>query len=71
LRLATEIILFVRGDIDALGTVRLVMGWPYTILVLVLTYIFGLKQLQKLGGPSVAEFQSGTQPPWEGQQRGF
>jgi hypothetical protein len=71
LRLALELYLFARGDMNVLGAVRLFMGWPYTILVLVITYLYGLKRLQKLGGPSVAEFKSDAPPPWQGQQRGF
>lgn len=71
IRLAMEILFFLQNEIDTLGTVRLVMGWPYTVLVLVASYIYGQKRLANLGGPSVAEYQSGAKPPWSGQLRGF
>ena len=70
-RLVVELILFSQRAIETLGTVRLVMGWPYTILVLVVSYLYGQKRLAKLAGPSVAEYKSDAQPPWSGQRKGF
>ncbi|HUV28018.1 MAG TPA: DUF3159 domain-containing protein [Anaerolineales bacterium] len=71
IRLVVELFFFTQNEIDALGTVRLVMGWPYTVLVLVASYLYGQKRLANLAGPSVEEFKSGAQPPWSGQLRGF
>lgn len=51
--------------------VAVVLGWPGTIALLVTTYLYGTRRLRRLGGPSVAEFEAGTPPPWEGQGRGF
>lgn len=70
-RLAVELFFFTKNEINALGTVRLLMGWPYTVLVLVASYLYGQKRLATLAGPSVDEFKSGAQPPWSGQLRGF
>ena len=53
------------------GWVVLVTGWPLTVLLLILTYVYGLWRLQRLGGPSVDEFRAATPPPWVGQRRGF
>ena len=71
LRLALEYLLFRQADLTALGVIRLLMGWPYTILVLVISYLYGLWRLRKLQGPSVEEFNNQAAPPWQGQQRGF
>jgi hypothetical protein len=71
IRLAVELVLFLQNNVSALGTVRVVMGWPYTILVLVISYLYGLKRLRDLEGPSVEEFESGAEPPWHGQKKGF
>ena len=71
IRLAVELILFSQNAIEALGTTRLVMGWPYTVLVLVASYLYGQKRLANLAGPSVGEYKSGAQPPWSGQLKGF
>ena len=70
-RLAVELFFFFQNDIVSLGTVRLILGWPYTILVLIGSYLYGQKRLAKLAGPSVDEFKSGAPPPWSGQLRGF
>jgi len=70
-RLAVQIILFQRGDAAALGWANIVLGWPVTIAVLVLSYIYGIWRLRQLGGPGVHEFREGKEPPWEGQTRGF
>ena len=51
--------------------VAVVLGWPGTIALLVTTYLYGTRRLRRLGGPSVAEFEAGMPPPWEGQGRGF
>ena len=44
---------------------------PATMILLIVSYLYGTWRLRNLGGPSVEEFKSGTEPPWEGQQRGF
>jgi hypothetical protein len=54
-----------------LATLGLFTGWPGTVVLLILTYLYGTWRLARLGGPSVAEFHAGTPPPWTGQRRGF
>ena len=54
-----------------LGVVQLVTGWPALIILLIVSYLYGLWRLQNLAGPSVEEFKSGVEPPWVGQKRGF
>jgi hypothetical protein len=39
--------------------------------VLAVSYVYGIWRLRKLGGPGVEEFESGKEPPWDGQTRGF
>lgn len=70
-RLVLEYWIFIQGDLNAIGAIRVFLGWPYTIVLLIGSYIFGQRRLVRLGGPSVKEFISGSEPPWEGQQRGF
>jgi hypothetical protein len=55
----------------ALAAARVIMGWPALLVLLVATYVLGRRWLAELQGPSVAEFKSGKQPPWKGQDRGF
>jgi hypothetical protein len=70
-RLALEYWLYQQGAAGRLGLVQTILGWPYTILILILSYLYGIWRLQGLGGPSVEEFRAGNEPPWEGQKRGF
>ncbi len=72
LRLALQSYLFFQ-DVEAtiLGVVNVILGWPSTVVLLVVSYLYGTWRLRKLGGPSVEEFEKGVAPPWEGQQRGF
>jgi hypothetical protein len=49
----------------------LITGWPALLILLVLSYIYGIWRLQDLKGPSVEEFKSAASPPWQGQRRGF
>ena len=71
LRLWLEYSLYTRGEVQSLGFVRLFLGWPFTILLLIGSYVYGVRRLRKLGGPSVEEFKTGAEPPWESQRRGF
>lgn len=70
-RLGIQVYLFQRGDAAALAWANTLLGWPVTIAVLVLSYIYGIWRLRSLGGPGVHEFRAGKNPPWEGQTRGF
>jgi hypothetical protein len=70
-RLSLQIILFQQGDASQLAWANTLLGWPVTIFVLVLSYIYGIWRLRNLNGPGVDEYQEGKDPPWEGQTRGF
>lgn len=54
-----------------LAWLNLVLGWPATILLLVISYLYGTWRLENLEGPSVEEFERGEEPPWQSQRRGF
>lgn len=71
LRLVTQWFLFQEAEAAVLGLLSVIMGWPATIVLLVLSYLYGTWRLQNLDGPSVEELEEGSEPPWEGQQRGF
>lgn len=62
---------FQNGSPEWLAVIRLITGWPATIALLVASYLYGTWRLQRLRGPSVAEFKQGAAPPWRGQRRGF
>jgi len=71
MRLAAQIVLYRMANPLLLAWANTLLGWPFTILILVLSYIYGLWRLRSLGGPGVEEFKEGKEPPWEGQKRGF
>jgi len=71
LRLALQVTLYLDQAAGTLAWVNILLGWPVTIAVLVISYLYGIDRLQKLGGPSVEEFEQNAPPPWQGQKRGF
>jgi hypothetical protein len=70
-RLFIQVQAYLQDAAASLGIIQLLTGWPALIIILVLSYIYGLWRLRHLEGPSVAEFETGATPPWEGQHRGF
>ena len=71
MRLALQVILFRRGDVAELAWTNTLLGLPFTLVGLILSYLYGIWRLRNLKGPSVEEHREGKQQPWEGQTRGF
>lgn len=71
LRLLLQLFFFQSEQAGTLAIINILTGWPATILLLALSYLYGLWRLQHLQGPSVEEFKAGAEPPWSGQRRGF
>jgi uncharacterized membrane protein (UPF0136 family) len=71
LKLALQAYLLREGRTGTLAIVNVITGWPATIVLLALSYIYGLWRLRRLQGPSVEEYKAGSKPPWTGQRRGF
>lgn len=71
LRLAIQFSLYQQGQTSLLAWLGVLLGWPFIILVLIGSYLYGTWRLRELGGPSVAEWKNRTPPPWQSQRRGF
>ncbi|MBN2046607.1 MAG: DUF3159 domain-containing protein [Anaerolineaceae bacterium] len=71
LRLGLMAYLYFQQQATLLGIANLLTGLPLTIVILLVSYLFGIWRLQNLHGPSLAEFESNQPPPWEGQKKGF
>jgi UPF0716 family protein affecting phage T7 exclusion len=71
LRMYLQIQLYRGGDLVLLAWANTLLGFPATMLVLVLSYIYGTWRLKNLKGPGIDEFREGKTPPWEGQKKGF
>lgn len=70
-RLIVQYLLWQRGDVFTLTWANIVLGWPFTLSILIISYIYGIWRLNRLGGPGVEEYKAGKKPPWKGQTRGF
>jgi hypothetical protein len=70
-RVLVQLNLFQEQAADKLAGVNVLLGWPATLLLLIISYVYGTWRLKNLGGPSVEEFKQGAEPPWQSQQRGF
>ena len=71
IRLGLQWSLFQEQAAGLLGVIQVITGWPATIVLLVISYLYGTWRLRNLQGPSVEEFRAGAEPPWTGQRRGF
>lgn len=71
IRFLMQLILYQNVSGHLLGVFQLLMGWPATIMLLIVSYIYGSWRLKQLEGPSIREFSDDVPPPWEGQSRGF
>lgn len=71
IRLILQFFLYKEGSLAELGWASIFLGFPATLTVLILTLVYGVWRLKKLGGPGIEEFEAGEEPPWEGQKKGF
>jgi len=71
LRLSLQVMLLRSGDALRLAWANTLLGWPVTVAVLVISYLYGIWRLHNLGGPGVDEYRKNLPPPWRGQVRGF
>jgi hypothetical protein len=71
LRFVVLMVLLSRENVTELFAWKTLLGWPVTIGVLVISYIYGIWRLKNLGGPGIEEHLAGKQPPYKGQTRGF
>lgn len=70
-RLAIQVPIYLMGAFDLYFFINNVLGWPMNIVLLIVTYVIGIRGLRKLSGPSVEEYLNQDNPPYEGQQKGF
>ncbi len=71
LRLWWQVALFQGQNTSQLALVNALTGWPATVVLLIISYLYGTWRLGQLQGPSVEEFRAGVPAPWQGQRRGF
>jgi hypothetical protein len=71
IRTLLQIYLYIQESVVELAWVNFLLGIPFTIFILLLSYIYGLWRLKQLKGPGIEEYMAQKQPPYKGQTRGF
>jgi hypothetical protein len=71
LRFSWQVTLFQGNNVSQIALVNALTGWPATIVLLIVSYLYGTWRLTQLRGPSVEEFRDNAPAPWQGQRRGF
>jgi hypothetical protein len=71
IRAIVEFRLYLDDNISALFLLNTLVGFPLLIIVLTISYIYGIWRLRNLKGPGVDEFISKKEPPYRGQTKGF
>lgn len=70
-RVLILLMIFISDQTTQLFIWNTILGWPLTIGILLISYIYGIWKLKLLGGPGIEEYTSGKLPPYQGQTRGF
>ena len=63
--------LFAIEQPEALAVWKTLTSWPAILPLFYVTYRVGVTKRDALGGPSIAEYTAGAEPPYQGGQRGF
>jgi hypothetical protein len=70
-RLIIEVYLYLSATVNELAWANIILGFPVTIGVLTISYVYGIWRLRTLKGPGIDEFIENKQPPYKGQTKGF
>lgn len=70
-RAVIQLLFLLEGSLSDLTLLNIILGLPFTIVVLVISYVYGIWRLRKLGGPGIDEYNDNATPPYRGQTRGF
>jgi hypothetical protein len=71
IRLVILTSVYVVGETWLLFLSNSILGFPATLTVLILSYIYGIWRLKQLKGPGIDEYNANSLPPWRGQTKGF
>lgn len=63
--------LFTIGQVELLAVWKSITSWPTILPLFYFTYRIGVQKRNALGGPNVAEYLAGAEPPYVGGQRRF
>jgi len=71
LRLLLQVYLYRTDAVNLLGTFQVLTGTPATIVLLMISYFYGIWRLKRLQGPGIEEYEMDVLPPWRGHTGGF
>ncbi len=71
LRAALQVFFYFTDDVSGLTLMSTIFGFPLTVVILIVTYVYGIYRLKTLNGPGIEEYDEGKLPPYKGQTRGF
>jgi hypothetical protein len=71
MRTVIQVTLYNQSAVSPLVWANTLMGMPATIVILVISYVYGIWRLKTLKGPGIDEYLNGKLPPYRGQNRGF
>ena len=66
-----QVSLFIGAPMARMFFINLMLGTPATMIVMGISYIYGIVRLKRLGGPGIEEYNQGQPSPWRGQTKGF
>ncbi len=66
-----ETALYLKQDVAGLFFINTLLGMPMNIIVLTMSYIYGIWRLHYLKGPGIEEYLENKKAPWKGQTKGF
>ena len=71
LRFFVQTRLYFGSGLDQLAVLNTLLSTPVTLLVMIGSYVYGIKRLKRLAGPSVMEYKQKQSEPWLSQTKGF
>ena len=71
IRFFLQLRLYFDSGLAELAVLNTLLSTPVTLLVLIGSYVYGIKRLKHLAGPSVIEFKQKQPKPWLSQSKGF
>lgn len=70
-RVVLQVIMYLQGDATKLFIINFLLGTPVTLIVMTVSYIYGIRRLKQLHGPSIDEYVAKVLGPWKSQSKSF
>ena len=71
LRFFLQTRMYLASDLAQFAVINTLLSTPVTVIVMLASYVYGIKRLKQLAGPSVKEYKDNQPQPWLSQRKGF